>query len=204
MYGCTGGWGGIRTHGGLSPTPVFKTGALNHSATHPIWKKLRLAHSKRLAYLAAYPAQRRRRRQPLHHSLLARRIRVSIPRVTSVLVESRAINMISRSLAPDFATFVTNACRVLWKCKTPSVESGFNSAASRSSRSILAARRYQVPGQSGLFRPPVKRRQAANQTRGQRPFELRSLRSGPYGNRFAGQTPRLNGTPFLPEKVVAP
>src|SRR5262249_4328184 len=29
------GWGGIRTHGGLSPTPVFKTGALNRSATHP-------------------------------------------------------------------------------------------------------------------------------------------------------------------------
>ena len=31
-----GGWGGIRTHGGLSPSPVFKTGSLNHSDTHPI------------------------------------------------------------------------------------------------------------------------------------------------------------------------
>jgi hypothetical protein len=30
-----GGWGGIRTHGTLAGTPVFKTGALNHSATHP-------------------------------------------------------------------------------------------------------------------------------------------------------------------------
>ena len=30
-----GGRGGIRTHGGLSPTAVFKTAALNHSATHP-------------------------------------------------------------------------------------------------------------------------------------------------------------------------
>jgi hypothetical protein len=29
------GWGGIRTHGTLAGTPVFKTGALNHSATHP-------------------------------------------------------------------------------------------------------------------------------------------------------------------------
>ena len=29
------GWGGIRTHGGLAPSPVFKTGALNRSATHP-------------------------------------------------------------------------------------------------------------------------------------------------------------------------
>ena len=31
----SGGWGGIRTHGKLAPTPVFKTGALNRSATHP-------------------------------------------------------------------------------------------------------------------------------------------------------------------------
>ena len=31
----TGGWGEIRTHGTLAGTPVFKTGALNHSATHP-------------------------------------------------------------------------------------------------------------------------------------------------------------------------
>jgi hypothetical protein len=30
-----GGWGGIRTHGEVAPTPVFKTGALNRSATHP-------------------------------------------------------------------------------------------------------------------------------------------------------------------------
>src|SRR5262249_34452221 len=30
-----GGRGGIRTHGGREPTPVFKTGALNRSATRP-------------------------------------------------------------------------------------------------------------------------------------------------------------------------
>jgi hypothetical protein len=30
-----GGWGEIRTHGDVSATPVFKTGALNRSATHP-------------------------------------------------------------------------------------------------------------------------------------------------------------------------
>ena len=40
-----GGRGGIRTHGRLAPTPVFKTGALNRSATLPIaalWRKGRL------------------------------------------------------------------------------------------------------------------------------------------------------------------
>ena len=30
-----GGQGGIRTHGGLAPSPVFKTGAFNRSATCP-------------------------------------------------------------------------------------------------------------------------------------------------------------------------
>ena len=30
-----GGGGGIRTHGTLSRTPVFKTGAFDHSATPP-------------------------------------------------------------------------------------------------------------------------------------------------------------------------
>ena len=35
--GCykAGGWGGIRTLETLARLPVFKTGALNHSATHP-------------------------------------------------------------------------------------------------------------------------------------------------------------------------
>src|ERR1700684_3305413 len=31
-----GGRGGIRTHGTLAGTPVFKTGALNHSSTLPL------------------------------------------------------------------------------------------------------------------------------------------------------------------------
>ncbi len=33
--GCLGGRGEIRTHGGLAPTTVFKTVALNRSATLP-------------------------------------------------------------------------------------------------------------------------------------------------------------------------
>lgn len=32
----TNGWGGIRTPGGLSPSAVFKTAAIVHSATHPV------------------------------------------------------------------------------------------------------------------------------------------------------------------------
>ena len=30
-----GGWGGIRTPGGVAPTTVFKTAAFDRSATHP-------------------------------------------------------------------------------------------------------------------------------------------------------------------------
>ena len=33
---------GIRTPGGLAPTPVFKTGALNRSATPPAFRTLKL------------------------------------------------------------------------------------------------------------------------------------------------------------------
>jgi hypothetical protein len=36
----TGGWGGIRTHGTLARTAVFKTAAFNRSATHPVENKL--------------------------------------------------------------------------------------------------------------------------------------------------------------------
>ena len=35
IIGQINGWGGIRTHGRLSTSPVFKTGAINRSATHP-------------------------------------------------------------------------------------------------------------------------------------------------------------------------
>ena len=33
---CVGGRGGIRTHEGRKPLPVFKTGAFNRSATRPL------------------------------------------------------------------------------------------------------------------------------------------------------------------------
>ena len=44
-YWLTGGRGGIRTHGALAGTPVFKTGALNHSATLPAQRDQALSGS---------------------------------------------------------------------------------------------------------------------------------------------------------------
>src|SRR3954452_1009329 len=41
-----GGRGGIRTHGTLAGTPVFKTGALNHSATLPATRDQAVSRSK--------------------------------------------------------------------------------------------------------------------------------------------------------------
>lgn len=35
MFNIPGGWGGIRTPGGVAPTTVFKTVAIDRSATHP-------------------------------------------------------------------------------------------------------------------------------------------------------------------------
>ena len=40
------GWGEIRTPGGLSPTAVFKTAALDHSATHPVVVQASRLHGK--------------------------------------------------------------------------------------------------------------------------------------------------------------
>ena len=40
IQGRYGGWGGIRTPETLAGLPVFKTGAFNHSATHPVSKHL--------------------------------------------------------------------------------------------------------------------------------------------------------------------
>src|SRR5262249_42886858 len=39
LMGIDGGRGGIRTHEGLAPLAVFKTAALNHSATLPSYEK---------------------------------------------------------------------------------------------------------------------------------------------------------------------
>ncbi len=40
----SGGEGGIRTHGEREPTAVFKTAALNHSATSPTRSAYRVMH----------------------------------------------------------------------------------------------------------------------------------------------------------------
>src|SRR3954467_2295616 len=45
--GWYGGEGGIRTPGTLSGTPVFKTGAINHSATSPHFKTTTYQHYQR-------------------------------------------------------------------------------------------------------------------------------------------------------------
>ena len=44
----TSGSGGIRTHGPVSQTPVFKTGTFDHSVTSPIFTTCRVNHSLKL------------------------------------------------------------------------------------------------------------------------------------------------------------
>jgi hypothetical protein len=51
----SGGRGGIRTHGTLAGTPVFKTGALNHSATLPAQAHQSLSGTKIKNSLATGP-----------------------------------------------------------------------------------------------------------------------------------------------------
>src|SRR6516164_7146798 len=50
-YKFSSGRGGIRTHGDLSATPVFKTGAFDHSATLPVaWTSYRCTVFAEIAY----------------------------------------------------------------------------------------------------------------------------------------------------------
>jgi hypothetical protein len=56
-----GGRGGIRTPDTLSGTPVFKTGAINHSATLPLVQVY--MQRDRLQSNSPYPSTRKRSRQ---------------------------------------------------------------------------------------------------------------------------------------------
>src|SRR4051812_14978325 len=57
MLPAISGWGGIRTPGDITATPVFKTGALNHSATQP---NVQIYHIfKRLQVVLAFWYDRR-------------------------------------------------------------------------------------------------------------------------------------------------
>ena len=53
LQNINGGEGGIRTHGTLARTPVFKTGALNHSATSPMQSDHRQMHDRRRIFKGA-------------------------------------------------------------------------------------------------------------------------------------------------------
>jgi hypothetical protein len=46
-----GGWGGIRTHGTLTRTAVFKTAAFNRSATHPKSQQTKTLNAARQALM---------------------------------------------------------------------------------------------------------------------------------------------------------
>src|SRR5204863_7305464 len=61
-----GGGGGIRTHGGVTPTAVFKTAALNHSATPPGQRAVRSAQRAE-----SLDARRQPSRSITHFSLCA-------------------------------------------------------------------------------------------------------------------------------------
>src|SRR5262245_48243371 len=68
-----GGWGGIRTHETVARLPVFKTGAFNHSATHPT--RNFLADSGRPGLRLGQTATRLLPRVPTHDAVRTRGVR---------------------------------------------------------------------------------------------------------------------------------
>ena len=89
-----GGGGGIRTHGTVSRTPVFKTGALNHSATPPrraSFSRLPGRAASAIACAATY------RRQPGRPGLAAQG-RAPLPlRPSAVIRAGRMCNLLFSS-----------------------------------------------------------------------------------------------------------
>jgi hypothetical protein len=69
---CNGGQGGIRTHGELAPTAVFKTAALNHSATCPMPAPIARRRAAASETLPVRSAARMSRFVPLRTSQAAR------------------------------------------------------------------------------------------------------------------------------------
>ena len=69
MSNFTGGWGGIRTPGGVAPTTVFKTVAIDLSATHP---KLFYRRSLKPTVLFAdrYPTVPAKRHERAYYTVL--------------------------------------------------------------------------------------------------------------------------------------
>ena len=65
----SGGWGGIRTPGGVAPTTVFKTVAIDRSATHP---KLFYRRSLKPTVLFAdrYPTVPAKRHERAYYTVL--------------------------------------------------------------------------------------------------------------------------------------
>lgn len=76
-----GGEGGIRTHGWFDPSPVFKTGALNRSATSPVTQQAgRIARPAFSFSADAKPCPLRRlSHAPLHRRCACRACRPSPP-----------------------------------------------------------------------------------------------------------------------------
>ena len=69
MSNIPGGWGGIRTPGGVAPTTVFKTVAIDRSATHP---KLFYRRSLKPTVLFAdrYPTVPAKRHERAYYTVL--------------------------------------------------------------------------------------------------------------------------------------
>jgi hypothetical protein len=79
-----GGWGGIRTLETLTRLPVFKTGAFNHSATHPWAKELKRSPWCQLKWASA--------KGPATLSPISRLLRLEIIAARSIIQLSLALS----------------------------------------------------------------------------------------------------------------
>jgi hypothetical protein len=96
----SGGEGGIRTHGELAPTAVFKTAALNHSATSPLAPPLSRSAAARHKILPGCRFEGLHARARLWHKTGMLALRAMIGKVAALAV---AVVLATPAAAPAIA-----------------------------------------------------------------------------------------------------
>lgn len=106
-----GGWGGIRTHGTLPRTLVFKTSSLNRSDTHPFCLPMEKAGTapdtdspvgRQAVKLRPFQKDGARHYSPSSLSVANFAFMVAFPRVSRLIVTSCALSLARRRLLSDF------------------------------------------------------------------------------------------------------
>ncbi len=168
-FSACGGRGGIRTHEGLAPLAVFKTAALNHSATLPNQLDQRLRTTGRTEQMRTLPPDCHLH-GCYHFDRWSRQARqIGFPGRRSFT-----------SVSPDGSQFARADLRsrsnrsLLWRCRTEPHDGLMDFCKTRSRQLIARASRFdrhcsshhRLPEARSISGPPLSRQGCVDRRRG--------------------------------------